>query len=151
MKGQFIATAQALIPACDEARRIVAKAKAGQRVDCDVSFPRNVRFHRKFFAMLNLGYDAWEPDGLKYKGEAVQKSFERFRHDVLILAGYYEPVYCVNGKTRLLAKSISFGRMSEDEFEEVYSRVADVILQKILTKYTRDDLDIVVEQMMGFV
>jgi len=151
MKGQFIATAQALVPACDEARRIVAKAKAGQRVDCDVSFPRNVRFHRKFFAMVDHAFGCWEPEGLKYKGEVVQKSSERFRHDLIILAGYYEPVFNARGETRLVAKSISFGRMSEDEFEEVYSRVADVILQKILTKYTRDDLDIVVEQMMGFV
>lgn len=30
----------------------------------DIRASRNIRFHRKFFAMLNLGFEYWEPESL---------------------------------------------------------------------------------------
>jgi hypothetical protein len=41
--------------------------------------------------------------------------------------------------------------MDEDEFTQVYSKVADVLLQKVLRNYTRGDLDRVVNEILGFV
>lgn len=116
--------------------------------------PRNQKFHRKFFAMLNFAFDAWEPNRKRktYKGRAVTKNFERFRKDVLILAGFYEQTFDLRGRMTLEAQSISFANMDDAEFELVYSAVADVILGEILTGYAgREELDRVVDQMMGFV
>ena len=79
-----------------------------------------------------------------------EKNFDRFRKDIIVLAGYYDATYRLNGDTRIEAKSISFGSMSEDEFEKLYSACVDVILQYVCTQYDGKMLDEVVEQAMAF-
>jgi len=140
------------LQACDESgKAIIDGWKLGQGVRVTFKKMRNVLFHRKYFAMLDLGFDAWEPAVSEFKGLPVVKNRERFRKDVQCAAGFYELVVNLNGETRAESKSISFGSMDEDEFEAVYSAVADVLLQRVLKTYTRADLDAVVEELMGFV
>lgn len=141
----------ALIPLDQQAIDFLAKLKLGAGVTVDIKRHRNPGFHKKYFALLNLAFDAWEPAAATYKGEAVGKNFDQFRNDVTVLAGHYEMAVNLRGETRLTAKSISFGAMSQDDFESLYSATVNVILAKILTSYTRDDLDNVVDRLMGFV
>ena len=101
--------------------------------------------------MLNVAFEAWEPGIKQYKDEIAQKNFDRFREDVLILAGFCSVTYAINGDVKMLADSISFGSMDQEKFEEVYSKVVDVILKHILKNYTRDDLDNVVNEILSFV
>lgn len=110
---------------------------------------RNSKFHRKFFALLTIGFDAWEPSIEDTSWGTPQKNFEQFREDVTILAGYYTLDVRLDGSTRVSAKSISFANMGEEEFEQLYSKVVDVILQRVLTTYNRADLDRVVDQVLG--
>lgn len=139
-----------LAPADPQAVEYLSKLKIGQIVRAEVTRPRNYRFHKKLFALLNFAFDTWEPTAKEYKGQPVQKNFEQFRRDVTILAGYYESSYNLKGEVRLTPKSISFASMDEDEFQALYSSVISVILSKILTKYTREDLDTVVENLLRF-
>lgn len=139
-----------LVPATDEDIESVGKLRAGAVIHADFRQMRNVKFHRKFFAMLKLGFDAWEPATPEHRGLPVQKNFERFRKDVTIAAGFYEPVVALNGEVRAEAHSIAFGNMDEAEFEKVYSAAADVLLQRVLKNYTRADLDAVVDRMLAF-
>jgi len=113
--------------------------------------PRNIRFHKKFFALVNFAYEHWEMPVNEYKGVQINKNRERFRKDLTIMAGFGFPVVNVKGDVRYEAQSISFANMDASEFEQLYSRFIDVILQKILTGYTRDDLDTVVNKVLGFV
>lgn len=125
----------------------------GEMARIEAIIPRNAKFHRKFFALLQLGFDAWDGCRVRrtYKGRPVTKNFERFRKDVVILAGFYEQTFDLRGRMVLEAKSISFANMDDAEFEKVYSAVADVLLEKVLTHYTsRAELDAVVNQMLGF-
>ncbi len=128
--------------------------EAGELCEIDVKLPRNSKYHRKYFALLNLGFENWDA-GRKnktYKGVEVQKNFDRFREDITILAGYYEQVFDINGKMKLVAKSISFGSMEQDEFEMLYSATINVLLDKVFTKYAgRAEVDEVIEQLMRFV
>jgi hypothetical protein len=140
----------ALIPADPQAAEFIAKIKLGGAVKAKVTRQRNPAFHRKMFALLNLGFEAWEPQGKEYKGEPVAKNFEQFRNDVTVLAGYYDTAITLKGETRLTAKSISFGAMDEDEFGKLYNEVVNVLLARVLTRYTRDDLDEVIERLMAF-
>ena len=139
-----------LFPCDAPSLEIVNSWPVGQGIRATVRRARNVKFHRKFFAMLNLGFDAWEPPALEYRGLPVVKNFERFRKDCMVAAGYYEAVVNLKGEVRAEAKSIAFSNMDEGEFEAVYGKVADVLLQRVLTKYTRADLDRVVNELMGF-
>jgi hypothetical protein len=127
--------------------------EAGELCTIEAKLPRNSRYHRKFFAMLNLGFEAWEPQRQhkSYKGKPVTKNFERFRSDVLILAGYYEQTFCLDGKLKLEAKSISFARMEQPEFEIVYNAVLDVLLADVLKTYAgREEVNQVVDRMLRF-
>jgi hypothetical protein len=115
-----------------------------------ITQPRNPRFHRKFFALLQVGYDAFEPSRTEHQGFELQKCFDQFREDVIIASGRYIATTNLSGAVRLRAKSISFARMSQDEFESLYNDAANVLLQRVLSRYTRADLDRVVDRLMGF-
>jgi phenylpropionate dioxygenase-like ring-hydroxylating dioxygenase large terminal subunit len=130
----------------------VKRLEAGELVKVSFKIERNGKFHRKFFAMLNVGFEAWDPGRTHktHKGMPVQKNFEQFREDVTILAGFYEQTFDLQGRLVLKAKSISFANMEQAEFERVYSAVADVLLNHVLTNYTRADLDEVVEKVLRF-
>jgi hypothetical protein len=142
-----------LYPADELEAEKIAKVRAGVLVRAEVKQVRNAMFHRKFFALLRVGFDAFEvPAGTEYKGFPVQKDFEQFREDVIIAAGFFTVSYRINGDARVKAKSISFARMKPEDFERLYSQVANVLLQKVLAHYqNRANLDNVVNQMLGFV
>jgi hypothetical protein len=140
----------ALIPADPQAAEYISKLKLGAGVNASITRQRNPRFHRKFMALLNLAFEAWEPEEVMYKGQVVGKNFKQFRNDITVLAGHYEMAVNFKGEARLTAKSISFGNMGQDDFEQLYSDVVNVVLTKILTNYTRDDIDNVVAQVLGF-
>ena len=125
--------------------------KVGEVVSCEIKRPRNYKFHKKFFSLLNYAFSIWSPDVIKFDGEVeVGKNFDHFRDDIIILAGYYEAVIGVDGEAKLKAKSISFGKMGEDEFACLYSKTIDVILKHILVNYTREDLDRVFENIIAY-
>jgi len=122
-----------LMPASDHDRELLSKIKAGQPVKLKLTRVRNYDFHRKFFALMNFAYDYWDAD-------ERDKNFDRFRKDIIILAGYFERFTRLNGDERLEAKSIAFHNMSEDDFEKLYSKCIDVIIKYICTQYTGDML-----------
>ena len=128
----------------------LAKLKVGSGVKVKVTKHNNVAFHRKMFALLNIAYDAWEPAPVLHKGEPITKTIEQFREDLTILAGYYESSVRLDGSIRFTAKSWSFASMDDDEKEKLYSAIINVVLAKVLTNYTRDDLDNVVENVLRF-
>lgn len=140
----------ALIPADPQATEFIAGLKMGAAVRAEVKRMRNYKFHKKLFALLNLAFDAWEPSEATYKGEVIAKSFNQFRNDIVVLAGYYETTVTLKGEVRLVAKSLSFASMEQDEFQKLYSSIINVVLQRILTKYTRADLDDVIDRLMQF-
>jgi hypothetical protein len=140
----------ALVPLDEGQEDLLKKFGVDSLLRCEIKQVRNPRFHRKFFALLNVGYEAWEPPMQEYKGYEVQKEFEHFREDVTIAAGFYVVTTNLHGTVRLRAKSISFAKMDEDEFERLYNNVANVLLQSVLTRYSRRDLDAVVNRILGF-
>ena len=141
----------ALIPLDQQAVDFLAKLKLGAGVTVEIKRHRNPGFHRKFFALLNLAFESWEPVAATYKGQVVGKNFDKFRNDITVMAGHYEMAVNLRGEVQLTAKSISFGSMEQEDFEALYSDVVNVILAKILKSYTRDDLDNVIDQILGFV
>lgn len=152
MEVLLIKTPQgSFVPLDEEQAEACRRFKVGSTIRADVAAMRNWKFHRKFFAMLDVGFDAWEPPEAEHRGLPVQKNRERFRSDCIVAAGFYTPVANINGDVRAEPKSIKFARMEQDEFEKVYSAVANVLLQKVLTNYSRQDLDDVVAQIVGFV
>lgn len=135
---EFIAikTSTGLRPAYDDDYEQYAKLKTGEAVKIKVSKVRNLEFHRKYFALINC---AWS-----YQSEArinfFKNSIELFRKSVEIAAGHCELVYSVKRKEWVeIPKSISFSKMDNFAFQELYERVKDVLFATFLTHITEEE------------
>lgn len=154
MRLNLIVTTTGYTPADEEAIAIRRKYhKAGALVTADIKVPRNGKFQRKYFALMHMAFDYWEqPTDREYKGRPIEKNFERFRHDVTIMAGFYEAVWNLRGEMRLEPKSVAFDRMEENQFEELYSAVMDVLLRMVLEEkgFKKQNVDEMVESILKF-
>lgn len=143
-----------LIPFADEDRDKLAKIKTGSPVKVEITQMRNPLFHKKFFALVKFLFDIWSESvpRKRYKGEEVQPSMDRFRKDLTILAGFFTAHYNIRGEVRLEAESISFARMSQEDFEALYSKVIDVALEKVLNRpdLTPDRVKYLVDQLLRY-
>ena len=131
---------------------LMKKIPLGSVIEGEFSKKRNPLFHRKFFALLNLGYEYWNPPEADWRGFKAVKNFDVFREQVTILAGFREVTYNLDGSVKVKAKSISFASMDDLEFEGVYSKVLDVIWNKIMSTVFDDkrEFENAVNQLMNF-
>lgn len=115
--------------------------------------PRNPKFHRKFFALLNFGYDYWDPPVVEYNGIKSEKSLERFRNEVTVLAGWYTVTTDLKGNVRLEPRSISFAKMDDIEFNNLYKAVFNVIWSYVLSRVqgmTPELVENTINQLVSF-
>lgn len=131
---------------------LMRKIPLGSLIECEYSKKRNPQFHRKFFALLNLGFEYWSPQENEWRGFKAVKNFEVYREQVTILAGFREVTFNLDGSVKVKAKSISFAKMDDTEFQELYSKVLDVIWNKILNTVfeNKQQLENAVNQLMNF-
>lgn len=134
-----------LAPADAQSVEALAKYKTGDVLGGEFKKTRNYAFHKKWFALVGYAFEAWEPaEGMP------EKNFERFRHDVTIAAGFYDLVPCINGELKAEAKSLSFAKMSEDDFSLLYDATINALLKFVLRNYTREDVDRVMDEIARF-
>lgn len=138
----------------EETAELIAKMPAGQGVACTLVKPRNYRFLKKWMTLVRLAFDVWSETvpKMQYRGQDVLPNIDRFRRDLTIMAGYFDAVFNARGEMRVEAKSVSFAKMSEPEFEKLYSATIDVILGKVLTDagLTEADLRAHVDRVMAY-
>lgn len=155
----------------DEAERLKS-FQNNEQYEIEIKKQRNPAYHRKFFALLNLAYEYWVPDGglmphqelfgitglAKYIGAkmpgvdaqelakeyvtmqingrsekylAIEKDFELFREWIICESGHSELKQTPRGIVKK-AKSISFARMDETEFNGLYKSVFNVAWRHML-------------------
>lgn len=123
-----------LVPANQSDVDTLQKVHNGTLLFGEFKQPRNPLFHRKYFALLNFAYDYWTPPALEYRGIKAEKNFERFRHELAVLAGHYTVTADLKGNVKLEPKSISFASMDETEFQKLYKATFDILWQYVLSK-----------------
>jgi Protein of unknown function (DUF1367) len=99
------------------------KLKIGEVYYCDIKHPRNYQFLKKFFALIKLG---WQNS--KEFQEPIP--MDLYRKWATIKAGYAD-IYHTSKGVMVEAKSISFANMEEEEFNEVYRHVLNVIIKDV--------------------
>lgn len=52
-----------IVPLAADDMEVIAGLKAGAVIHCEFKKVRNPKFHRQFFALLNMAYDYWNPTG----------------------------------------------------------------------------------------
>lgn len=112
----------------------IKKLKVGEAVEVEVKRPRNIKFHKKYWALLNI----------VYSNQEMYNNIDHLRHDLTIAAGFYDLRTTMHGEVLKWPKSISFSSMDQSEFEELYSRTLDVIVQNF--NFDREDIAQEIEQ-----
>ena len=94
----------------------VAKLKQNTRYKFEVKQPRNLEFHKKYFALMRLGFS----------NQDWSKNFDDYREVMLKRAGFYRTINTPYG-TEYKTENISFDNMDQSKFESVYDGVLEVI------------------------
>lgn len=114
------------------------KLKIGKVYSCEIKLVRNYEFHKKYFALINC---AWE-----FQNEQIRAFFgenkESFRKTVEVQAGNFELCYSLAKKEWLqIPKSISFEKMTEEEFNILYDKVKDVLYATFLRGISEEEFN----------
>jgi len=118
MKLHVIKTQTGLKPAYDSDYEVYSKIPLNEVFEIEYKKPRNLLFHRKYFALIKLAFE----------NQTDYRNLNDLRRDISIVAGYYdEVVNKVTGEVYKMPKSISFAQMDEIEFSELYEKTKDVI------------------------
>lgn len=111
MKLLLQCTDVGLIPLYNSDLDVKKQLKIGETYEATIIKPRNIAFHRKFFALINMVYENQE----------VYTSIDHLRRDLTIASGFYEQHKTFTGQTRTEPKSISFANMKQEDFDKLYS------------------------------
>jgi hypothetical protein len=137
MKLLVINTPRGLVPLGDDDYEQKRKLKLGETYSVEVKVVRNVDFHRKYFALIAY---AWE-----FLNEQETERFrtkENFRKYVEVAAGHCDVIFHPRLQEYVeIPKSISFGKMDNAEFSDLYQRVKDVIFYIIGNRVTQDQFE----------
>lgn len=148
----LIRTVSGFVPEGVDPLPWLEKIKAGETVPATIKLKRNSGFHRKFFAMLKVAYDNYEWPEIETQWGKARCSYDMFRKYVIVKAGHYTVDLTPKGEVRAEPKSISFAKMDQAEFEQLYSDVLDVILAEFLGPigWDADQMENAVNRMMNF-
>jgi hypothetical protein len=124
----------AFLPASQSDMDILYQFKENEPFKVKVTKARNYENHKRFFALLKLGFEN-------------QESFtapEWFRTFITMKAGYVESCQGPDGNWMFRPKSIAFDKLDELEFRELYRAVSQQILDycKISQKQLEDNLNL---------
>lgn len=123
-----------------------------------ITAPRNVRFHKMYFALLNLvlqnlpetmppvraAVPLPSPEGgvvFEYRYLEIEvKTIAQLLYQIKILLGHYEQRVTMGGIVTIEVKSISFAKMDEFTFQDFVNRSIDVIIEHFLKGTRRQDI-----------
>jgi len=101
----------------------IRKIPEGKEILVTYNPKRNPEFHRKAFALLNLGFD----------NQDKFDNFEVYRKVMTIKAGYFTSVESKKG-VQFLPDSLSYDSMNAEDFENWFNKILDLIEKDLGTK-----------------
>ena len=118
MKTHLVRTGFVFMPADNRDSEILCQFADGEVVQVEIRKARNYQNHKRMFALLKLGFE----------NQDHYKSFDWFREEVLIAAGHFQKAMRPNGEWMTRAESISYEKLDELEFRELFKSVSQVII-----------------------
>lgn len=121
-------------------KEYAAKVKMGEDRKVKITEPRNIKFHRKFFAMIDL--IAHNQERIEYStGEQARERMLYAIMYILKRGHFWGP-----NKEHFERDSISFAKMDEMAFDQFYNEAIDVCLKYFVTT-GKDELE---QELLGF-
>ena len=128
-----------LRPSNSLAAEALDRIPVGQEIKAEITRPRHLVHHRKFFALLQA----------IYPHQDTYSTMRAFRAALTCAAGHCEATTLPDGRTILIPESISFGKLDQAGFEQFYDRALDVVLTRILPGINRDDVTREVDEILA--
>lgn len=136
-----------LAPMFSEDGDALSSLRPGGEYMVSITVPRNIRFHRKFFALLRITLDNM-PDSIRQVNHI--HSTESLLAAIKIAIGHFDTIN-IHEREVFLPRSISFSKMDNAEFSKFYNRAVDEILSTYLVGTDRNDLLMEIEsQFVGY-
>jgi hypothetical protein len=104
------------IPETDEDKERTKKIAVGEVIEVSVKKVRNPKFHRLYFALLQMVMENTE----------TFENINDLRYWLTMKAGFYEEIKTPNGFL-YTPKSIKFDTMDEYEFKDLFNKSVEVI------------------------
>jgi hypothetical protein len=112
----------------------------GKDLRAKVTQPRNVKHHRKLFALL----------GVVLPHQDVYLTTHALLDGIKLATGHTHAVINPEtGETLHAPASIAFDKMGQDEFEQFYDRAVDLICRRIIPGLGRADLEREVNEILA--
>jgi len=142
MKLEFTkAIGGVLIPVDDFVLDKMQKFKTGGLYEVEIKRVRNPHFHAKVFSFFKFCFDHWSANKTHWENMSEARQFESFRNELTELAGFIETAYSIDGVSfTTKAKSLSFGSMDQDEFEECYSALINAAIKHVFIGTTDENI-----------
>jgi hypothetical protein len=128
-------------PIDEPGEEVVRKIKRGEVVSIEIKRPRNVAFHRKYWALVTIVHANLDHD--RYP------SAEDFHAALKICAGLRTRIVLPDGTEGFIPGSIAFHKMSEDDFSAFFDRVCRLVSKHFLPGVDEDALRAEVEELIG--
>lgn len=114
------------LPATEEDEQKASKIGAGEIVEVTCTNQRNIKYHRKYWALVKVTLENLPEtveEDLQNKHQFRITSKEDMHFFIKIKNGFVEKKFIgKNGNIGWMPKSIAFDKMSEDEFSEFYDK-----------------------------
>jgi len=128
-----------LVPANDAAADGMGKIPYGEAVRVEITRPRNIDHHRKFFALLQKVYE----------NQDTYKSVDELLDAFKMATGRFDWIPAPGGKGAFpRMQSISFAKMDQVQFELFYNEALDIVAKRFLPGVETDALRREVEGFM---
>ena len=117
----LVRTKDGLVPIDDDSVKAISKISIGIDIFCEYKPRRNMKFHKKYFALLNA----------VLLNQEHFKTVDNIHEAVKYRAGHYETIIPLIGEPFIKTKSISFHSMDNQEFELFYNTAIDVCVELV--------------------
>jgi len=118
---ELVRTPSGLSPITDESVKAVTKITMGDSVFLEYKPRRNMKFHKKYWALLNQ----------VIINQEHYKTVDNLHEAIKFKGGYYETIIPLDASPFIVTKSIAFHSMDAQEFEDFYSVALDECLSLV--------------------
>ena len=129
-----------LRPADEAATQYFQQIKDRELVSVQVSRPRNLQFHKKYWALIGLVWNNIDQD--RYP------STDDLHGAIKIAVGLRTRIELPSGEVGFIPGSIAFHKMDEFTFSDFYNNVADLIAKHFIPGVSVTALKEEVESML---
>lgn len=117
----------------------IDKIKPNEVVRAEIKRVRNPKQHRLYWAAINLCF----------MHQDRYATAEQLHNAVKVWLGYYEEMVDRTGKRIAIPKSIAFGNMPQDEWEQFFDRFIKLVCEQLIPNVTDEELRAELESMVS--